>query len=217
MIKLAEEFDKLGINYLWLVFTNDINAIPNKNVIFMEPRLNIRPYLASIKGRGYGVQLSDCEGDCYFTRECEALGLPLLVTPVQSFKEQGLKDGENCYYIPFNIEELKKEKIKKIVNNIPEYEPFKTDDIWNTILVKGKSKYKKEEKIKARAIEEFSLQTFDELENIKRFNRFKNKEGWLYKGDIFECYETMFEYLTIIPNKKPLIERIDEECIDLKN
>lgn len=149
-------------------------------------------------------------GDCYFTRECEALGVPLLVTPVQSFKEQGLKDGENCYYIPFNVDELKKEKIKKIVNNIPVYEPFKIEDKWNTILVKGKSKYKKENKIKARVLEEFSLVAFDELENIERANRFKNKDGWLYKGDIFICDETMFEYLTIIPNRKPLIERVEE-------
>lgn len=61
MIKLAEELDKANVNYIWLVFTNDTNAIPNENVIYMKPKLNIRPYIASIKGKGYGVQLSDCE------------------------------------------------------------------------------------------------------------------------------------------------------------
>lgn len=208
MIKLAEELDKANINYLWLVFTNDTKAIQNKNIIYMEPRLNIRPFIASIKGKGYGVQLSNCEGDCYFTRECEALGVPLLVTPVQSFKEQGLKDGENCYYIPFDVNKI---NIEKIVNNIPEYEPFKTEDIWNKILVKGKSKYKGNNKnIKARVLKEFSLQDFDQLEEIERFNRFKKKEGWLYEGDTFYCDETMFEYLTIMPNKKPLIERVED-------
>ena len=34
---------------------------PNENIIYMKPKLNIRPYIASIKGKGYGVQLSDCE------------------------------------------------------------------------------------------------------------------------------------------------------------
>jgi hypothetical protein len=61
MIKLAEELDKANVNYIWLVFTNDTNAIPNENIIYMKPKLNIRPYIASIKGKGYGVQLSDCE------------------------------------------------------------------------------------------------------------------------------------------------------------
>lgn len=150
-------------------------------------------------------------GDCYFTRECEALGVPLIVTPVQSFKEQGLKDGKNCYYIPFNINEIKQDKIEKIVNNIPEYEPFKKEDEWNKILVKGKTTYKEMKKdIEAIVLEDFTLQDFDELENIVRFNRFKKTEGHLYKGDTFKCDETMFEYLTIIPNRKPLIERIEK-------
>ena len=104
MIILADLLDKANQPYLWLVFTNDKDAIDNPNVVYMKPRLDIRPFIASIKGRGYGVQLSDCEGDCYFTRECEGLGVPLLVTPIPSFKEQGLVDGENCYYLPFDIE-----------------------------------------------------------------------------------------------------------------
>lgn len=150
-------------------------------------------------------------GDCYFTRECEALGVPLIVTPVQSFKEQGLKDGENCYYIPFNVNELKKDKIEKIINNIPEYEPFKNEDIFNKLLVRSRSTYKGDKKdITAKALEDFSLAFFDELENIQRKDRFKNKYGYLYKGDIFACDETMFEYLTIIPNRKSLIERVEE-------
>lgn len=150
-------------------------------------------------------------GDCYFTRECETLGVPLLVTPVQSFKEQGLKDGENCYYIPFNVNELKQDKIAKIVNNIPEYEPFKNEDIFNKLLVRSRSTYNGNKKdITAKVLEDFTLQDFDELENIVRFDRFKKTEGHLYKGDMFKCDETMFEYLTIIPNRKPLIERIEE-------
>lgn len=140
MIKLAEELDKAGINYLWLVFTNDTDAINNPNVVYMKPRLDIRPFIASIKGRGYGVQLSDCEGDCYFTRECEAFGVPLLVTPIPSFKEQGLIEGKNCYYMPFDMDNI---NVKRIVK-IPEYEPFFKEDAWNKVLAKGKSKYKED-------------------------------------------------------------------------
>lgn len=141
MIQLAQELDKAGQPYIWLVFTNDTDAIDNPNVVYMKPQLNIRPYIESVKGRGYGVQLSDCEGDCYFTRECEGLGVPLLVTKVPSFKEQGLVDGENCYYLPFDMKNI---DIDKIINKIPEYEPYIKEDTWEKNLAPGKSTYEAE-------------------------------------------------------------------------
>lgn len=141
MIKLAELLDKANINYLWFIFTNDKEKINNKNIIYLEPRLNIRPFIASIRGKGYGVQLSDCEGDCYFTKECEGLGVPLLVTPIPSFEEQGLVDGENCYYLPFDMENI---DIKKIATKIPEYKGYIGEDRWNEELSEGESQYKKD-------------------------------------------------------------------------
>lgn len=76
MIQLTRLLDKAGIKWIWLIFTNDTSVINHPNIAYMKPRLDIRPYLQLAT---YGVQLSDCEGDCYFTRECEALGIPLLV------------------------------------------------------------------------------------------------------------------------------------------
>ena len=145
--KLGSLLDKAGINYLWFVFTNDEEKIKNPNIVYLEPKLNIRPFIASIKGKGYGVQLSDSEGDCYFTRECEALGVPLLVTPIPSFKEQGLVDGKNCYYIPFDMGEI---DIKKIVNKIPKYEGYIGNDVWDKHLVKSKSTYQEDLKTKVK-------------------------------------------------------------------
>ena len=157
MITLANELDKAGVNYIWLVFTNDTKAIDNPNIAYMKPRLNIRPVIASIKGKGYGVQLSDCEGDCYFTRECEALGVPLLVTPIPSFKEQGLIDGQNCYYIPFNVEEIDNKLINKIVNKIPSYDPYIKKDKWDKVLAEGKSTYQEDLKtmVKVRCYKKY--------------------------------------------------------------
>lgn len=140
MIRLAEELDKAGINYLWLVFTNDTDAIDNPNVIYVKPRLNVRPYIKSIVGKGFGVQLSDCEGDCYFTRECEAVGLPLIVTPIASFEEQGLVEGKNCYYVPFDMVDVKVERFKNILS----YDPYIGADSWIDMLDKTKSTYKEE-------------------------------------------------------------------------
>lgn len=150
---LIKSLDDAGVNYIWFIFTNDSEAIDNPNVIWLKPRLNIRPFLATVKGRGYGVQLSDTEGDCYFTRECEALGLPLLVTPVPSFAEQGLKDGENCYYLPFDMEEI---DVDKIVNNIPKYKAYCKSDGWDKILVDSKSTYNpNEDKITIKPIRKY--------------------------------------------------------------
>ena len=183
MKRLAEELDKANINYLWFVFTNDTNAIDNPKIIYMKPTLNVRPYIASVKGKGYGVQLSDSEGDCYFTRECEALGVPLLVTPIPSFEEQGLVDGKNCYYIPFDVKDI---DIKKIANKIPEYEGYVVEDNWNKQLAKGKSTYQNDMKkivtvrcvtnyydmqlnknIKANEIYEVTMERAEELEEHK--------------------------------------------------
>lgn len=149
---LAEELDKKGINYLWLVFTNDKEAIDNPNMIFITPRLNIRSVIKSIKGKGYGVQLSDCEGDCYFTRECEALGVPLIVTPIPSFKEQNLIEGKNCYYVPFDMKELNVERFL----NIPSYEGYMVEDKYDKIIVKEKSNYEVENmKVKLKVVRSY--------------------------------------------------------------
>lgn len=149
---LAEELDKKGINYIWLVFTNDKEAIDNPNMIFITPRLNIRSVIKSIKGKGYGVQLSDCEGDCYFTRECEALGVPLIVTPIPSFKEQNLIEGKNCYYVPFDMKELNVDRFL----NIPSYEGYIAEDKYDKIIVKEKSNYEVENmKVKLKVVRSY--------------------------------------------------------------
>lgn len=146
---LGNMLNEKGIDYLWLIFTNDDSKIDNPNICYIKPRLNVRQYMNALKETNvYGVQLSDCEGDCYFTRECEALGIPLLITPIPSFKEQGLVDGKNCYYLPFDMKDI---DIDKIVNNIPKYEGYIREDKWKDELINVKSNYKEEEmKVKVK-------------------------------------------------------------------
>lgn len=150
MEKLGKLLNQKGIEYLWFVFTNDTSAINNPNIVYLKPTLNIRQYLSTLKETGnvYGCQLSNCEGDCYFTRECEALGIPLLVTPIPSFKEQGLIDGKNCYYLPFDMQNI---DIDKIVNNIPKYDGYIKEDKWKDELINVKSNYEEAEmKVKVK-------------------------------------------------------------------
>lgn len=54
--------------------------------------------------------------------------------------------------------------------------------------------------IKVEVLEDFNLKDFDELKNLERGSN-KSQEGKLFKGDKFECSETMCEYLT---GKNPL-------------
>lgn len=49
--------------------------------------------------------------------------------------------------------------------------------------------------IKCEAKEDFNLEKFNELENIKRKNSQKNTVGKLYIGDTFECTKEMADYL----------------------
>lgn len=154
MIELARYLDMVGAKWIWLIFTNDTNVIDHKNIAYMKPRLDIRPYLQLAD---YGVQLSDCEGDCYFTRECEALGIPLLITPIPSFKEQELEEGKNCYYLPFDMK-IDRDKIDRIVEEIPIYKPYIREDKWEDILEHKLSTYKEENMIEVEA-----LKTYEEL------------------------------------------------------
>lgn len=153
MITLANMLDAAGIKWLWLIFTNDTSVIDHPNIAYMKPRLDIRPYLQLAT---YGVQLSDCEGDCYFTRECEALGIPLIVTPIPSFEEQGLIEGKNCYYLPFDMNT----NIERI-SEVPTYKGYIGEDHWEDILDHTRTNYKEEVnmKFKVRA-----LSTYKELE-----------------------------------------------------
>ena len=45
-------------------------------------------------------------------------------------------------------------------------------------------------------IDNFSLKKFSELKNIVRKKESKNKQGFLYEGDTFECSKEMADYLT---------------------
>ena len=49
--------------------------------------------------------------------------------------------------------------------------------------------------IRVEAILDFELKDFEKIKNIQRIGG-RNKEGWLYTGDTFECDEDMVKYLT---------------------
>ena len=145
MLTLAKQLDEKRIKYIWLIFTDDKVYEFTNSMVKLKPTLDIRQYIAAIKGKGYGVQLSYCEGDPYFTKECNRLGVPVLITPVPSFFEQGWEDGKNCYVLPFDMKNI---NINKIVNEIPTFEPTIIEDKWDELLVHNKTNYKEEMNMK---------------------------------------------------------------------
>lgn len=138
IIKLAEELDKAGIPYLWLIFTNDTDAIDNPNVIYMKPTLNIVDYIVM---SDYLVQLSDTESFSISINEALKLGIPIISTDLPVLKELGIENGKQGYLIDLDMKNI---PIEDIYNKIPKVKYNPPKDEWNKYLIKGKNTYKKE-------------------------------------------------------------------------
>ena len=163
MIKLADALDKANIPYEWRIFTNDKLPIPNKNVIYMEPRLDIRDYIADAD---YLVQLSDTEAFSYSILESLCLGTPVIITNIPSSIEMGVKNGLNGYILDFSMKDI---PIDDIYNKIPNFTFKKPNDIYNKLLINEKSTYNGEEIIKVKC-----KKTYNDLDFNRRIQ--KNEE-----------------------------------------
>ena len=137
MIKLANALDQASIDYTWLVFTNDVNAIPSPNVMYMKPTLDIGKWYDLAD---YLVQLSDTEACSYSINEMLYRNKPVIVTPLPYLKEIGVKDKVNSYIMEFDCSNI--DEIVKNIRNIPKFEFKKLPDNYSDILIPGKSKYK---------------------------------------------------------------------------
>ena len=89
-LKLIDALDryceKTGRNYLWTIFTNKTNIhIDSPNVIFMQPRIDVRNYIADAD---WLVQVSnDMESYCYSINEALGYGTRIVRTPLTVAKE----------------------------------------------------------------------------------------------------------------------------------
>lgn len=135
MVELARQLDVAKIPYLWLVFTDNVNAIKNPNILYMNPTLDILKYLAMAD---YVIQLSDNEGYCYTVVESLCVGTPVIVSECPVFKEIGVKDKENGFILDFEMKNVPINEIKKGLKGF-KYTP--KEDNWDKILAPGKSTY----------------------------------------------------------------------------
>lgn len=144
MIILANMLTKAKIPFIWLVFTNDYEAIDNPNVIYMKPRLDIRNYIAEAD---YLVQLSDTEACPYSLIEANSLGVPCIYTPIPSLIEIGIQG----YQVPFDMSDI---YINKILD-IPKVDYKPPKDIWNELLDHKPSTYNPNDTVEVIALKTF--------------------------------------------------------------
>lgn len=159
MLKLAEKLDKENIRYLWFVFTNNKKEFNNSNIILVEPKLDIAPYL---KIADYVAALSTSEAYGYTPIEALSLGVPVLLMDLPIWKELGIKDKEHGYIID-NIESFDVNKLLNIPKNIT-YEAPK--DNWGKYL-KGKTSYDPNKLIKVKPIKDYFDVEFNKWVHIK--------------------------------------------------
>lgn len=187
--KLASILDKAQIPYIWTIFTDDINAINNPNIVYMKPRLDIINYIANAD---YLVQLSDNEGYCYSVVESLCVGTPVIVTDVPVFKEIGV-NGKNGFILDFDLKDV---PIKKIYNGLPKFEYKPKKDNWSNLLSKGKSIYKEELKMKVKVkciINYFDLQLNRNVVKDEEYIVNLPRAEELVKGNVCKIVEEIKE------------------------
>ncbi len=143
-LKLIEALDRYcaehNRNYIWTIFTNPTKIkINSPNVIQMEPRLDVRTFIADAD---YVLQLSnDMETYCYTINEALGYGVPIITTPLSILKELPITDNEHIVldWDCENADEVARQIFEKEVKPF-EYTPLKDD--WDKILAKGRSNYK---------------------------------------------------------------------------
>lgn len=139
MITLVNALDEAGIPFIWLVFTDDKEPLPNKSMVKVPTRLDILDYIADAD---YLVQLSDTEGYSYSVVEALCCGTPVIATDFAVAREQGIINGKTGYILPMDMSKI---PIDDIYNHIPKFAPLKPrESHYEKILAKGKSTYEEE-------------------------------------------------------------------------
>ena len=128
MERLGKILNQKGIQYQWLVFTNDIKVIDNENIVYMSPRLDITSYMAD---SDYLIQLSDCEAYCYSVVEMLTLGKPVIVTDLPVYKEIGIND-EMSIKLPLDFKDIDIKRIEELKGKKIKYTPPKSE--WDRYL-----------------------------------------------------------------------------------
>lgn len=192
---LGEILNRYEIPYIWLVFTNDTNAIKNPNIVYMKPKLDITSYMNEAD---FLVQLSSSEAYCFSVVEMLAsCNKPVIVTDLPVYKEIGL-DDTNSIRLDLVFDDIPIDKLFKKYDF--KYTP--KQDRWNEILAKGKNTYKEERKMKVKVecIKEYTSMVGEGDEN-----------NLVRVGDVFEVTR---ERADVLLEEPPLVKILEDETTE---
>ncbi len=178
---LVERLDNEDINYLWIIYTNDTNAIKSKNVLYLEPRLDgITNIMANLD---FVAQLSNTEGWSYTMNEAKCLGVPQICTNITSFREMGISEKDIVMELDMsNIDEVVKKIVAAYHSKKPRYSEYKPKiGRWDELLLKGR---------RSRPVKVRALDTYQKLNvtdgDLKRMPK---------QGEVFEVSEDRLNVL----------------------
>lgn len=140
IIKIGNKLNKEKLHYLWLIFTNDVKAIDNPNIIYMKPTLDIISYL---KKADIVAQLSSSEAYGFTPNEALQVGTPVLLMDLPIWKELKIKNGVHGWI----IDDIDNFDVNKLYKELPKIEYHPPIDTWDKVLAPGKSKYKEDMKV----------------------------------------------------------------------
>ena len=141
LIEAIERYaSKAGKKYLWMIFSNPNPKIriSNPNVVFMEPRTDVRDYIAD---SDWLVQLSDdMESYSYTINEALGYGVGIVRTPLSVMPELKAPKGSDleCDWDMSNADDIAKKMFEP--RTVFTYKPPK--DGWSELLVNDPSEYK---------------------------------------------------------------------------
>lgn len=161
MQKLATALDKAGVEYIWIVFTNDTDAIKSPNVVYIPPKLDIGRWFEIAD---YIIQLSDTEACSYTIAEALFRNKPVIVTPLPYLKEIGVKDGKNAYIMEFDCSNI--DSIVKRIGRVPEFTFKRWKDDYMNIFTKKKRGFSMNDRVTFTP-----TKTYDDVELNKRVSR----------------------------------------------
>ena len=132
MRTLAAGLEENGISYIWLIFSDKQPPQMTKDMVWLPPRLDIKPYIARAD---YLVQLSDQEGFCYSIVEAWEVGTPVITTPIDVLGEIGFVEGVNGYTVPFDMKGIDFDRFQHVPRMMPQpFDNKKQVEKWRKVL-----------------------------------------------------------------------------------
>lgn len=141
LIRAVEKYAaRTNRKYLWMIFSNPNTRlnISTPNVVFMEPRIDVRDFIADAD---WLVQLSDdMESYGYSINEALAYGTGVVCTPLSVLEE--LKVPKNAY-LECDYDMKNADKVaKKMFEPSPSFKYKPPIDCWDKLLDNEPSHYK---------------------------------------------------------------------------